>query len=287
MSSPSLLTGLAVRCSQLRHVYHVDGADVVALEHLDLTVYPGESLAVFGPSGSGKSTLMMLLAGLRRPTAGRLYIGGDDITRMTERDLLRLRGQRIGVVVQQPSRNLLPYATAIENIRFAQSGAGRFRRRALPEPVDLLRRLRLEAFAHASVGGLSGGEQQRLSVALAMSNGPGLLLADEPTSQLDSASRDAVVGLLRHITEEFGTTVVAVTHDPEVAAALGRSVGIAEGLADVSGQHVAQHVVIGAGGAVTLPPDVADRLPPGTRARIVRKAAGIELVREQDSGTEI
>ncbi len=124
-SGTALHSGLAVRCTDLRHIYHSGGEDVVALQEVSISIYPGESVAIFGPSGSGKSTLMALLAGLRRPSSGHLYLGGDDITLMSERDLLRLRGQRVGMVMQRPSRNLLPYATAEENIRFAQSGAGR------------------------------------------------------------------------------------------------------------------------------------------------------------------
>jgi putative ABC transport system ATP-binding protein len=277
----ALQSGLAVQCREIGHVFSLDGGDVVALHDINLTIYAGESVAVFGPSGSGKSTLMTLLAGLRRPTSGQLYVGGDDITRMSERDLLRLRGQRIGVVVQKPSRNLLAYATTAENVRFAQSGAGRFRRRTLPEPEDLLRRLGLEDLAGRAVGRMSGGEQQRLSVALGMAGAPGLLLADEPTSQLDGASRDRVVALLRRISAEFGTTVVAVTHDAEVAQALGRTIAIVEGRADDTTQHVDQFVMVGENGLVRLPPDLVDRLPPGTRARVVRKPSGVELVREQ------
>lgn len=276
-----LHSGLAVRCTDLNHVFHTDGEDVIALQDLRMDVYPGESVAIFGPSGSGKSTLMTLLAGLRRPTSGHLYLGGDDITLMSERDLLRLRGQRIGVVIQKANRNLLGYGTAEENIRFAQSGAGRYRRRTLPQPADLLHRLGLDALTGRAANRMSGGEQQRLAVALAMSGAPGLLLADEPTSQLDHVSRDAVVALLRRVSTEFGTTVIAVTHDIEVAQALGRKITISEGHADDSSQHLEQFVTVAADGSLQLPTDVALRLPPGSRLRLVRKASGIELVHEQ------
>jgi ABC-type lipoprotein export system ATPase subunit len=277
----ALQTGLAVRCTDLWHVYHRGGEDIVALRGVSMNVYAGESVAVFGPSGSGKSTLMALLAGLRRPSSGHLYLGGDDITLMSERDLLRLRGQRIGVLMQRPSRNVLAYATAEENIRFAQSGAGRYRRRTLPEPADLLRRLGLDALRRSVVGRMSGGEQQRLSAALAMAGAPGLLLADEPTSQLDRLSRDEVVALLRRIATEFGTTVIAVTHDPEVADAMGRTISISEGRAHETAERFDQFVTVGEQGLVQLPADVVARLPTGSRLRVVRKASGVELVREQ------
>ncbi len=127
---------------------------------------------------------------------------------------------------------------------------------------------------------MSGGEQQRLSVALAMAAAPGLLLADEPTSQLDRASRDDVVALLRRVASQFGTTVIAVTHDAQVAQALGRTITISGGYAHESEQHFDQYLTVGQDGSVQLPPDVAARLPEGTQLRVVRKASGVELVRE-------
>jgi putative ABC transport system ATP-binding protein len=277
----SLQTGLAVQCEQLSHIFHVEGEQVRALDDVRLSVSAGESVAVLGPSGSGKSTLLTLLAGLRRPTSGHLFIGADDITLMPERELLRLRGQCIGVVVQNASRNLLPYGDAADNIRFAQGAAERFRRTQLPEPHELLGQLRLSDLAGQSVARMSGGEQQRLSVAVGMAVAPGLLLADEPTSQLDGANRDRVVALLRRITEEFGTTVITVTHDQYVAQAMGRTVTIVEGRADDRDQHVEQFAAVGPDGSVRLPSDVSDRFPPGTRLRVVRKAAGVELLPDE------
>jgi putative ABC transport system ATP-binding protein len=286
VSTGILESGLGVRCEQLRQVYVVDGAEVTALDDVDLTVRAGESVAILGPSGSGKSTLLTLLAGLCRPTAGRLFIGGDDTTHMNERELLTLRAQRIGVVVQGPGRNLLPYGTAEDNVRFAQRGVRGFRRAKLPEPRELLDGLGLGSIAGQRSGRLSGGEQQRLAVALAMANSPGLLLADEPTSQLDRPNRDRVVEMLRTVAARFGTTVVAVTHDADVAAALGRTVTIVEGRADDHGQHREQFVPIKADGSVQLPDDVLDVLRPGSVARVVRRADGVELVRRDDTTDE-
>lgn len=228
--------GLALSCRRLTHAYRMgtdeDGAQaatLVALDDVSLEVAAGESVAVLGPSGSGKSTLMSILAGLLRPTSGRLLIGGDDVSVMSQRDLLRLRAHGVGVILQNPARNLLAYATVLDNIRFAQRGVRRPRRGQLPDPLSLLDRLGLADFAERRAGRLSGGEQQRLAVAIGLANAPGLVLADEPTSQLDAANREAVVALLGRATGEFGTTLVAVTHDPEVAAALGRTVHIVQG----------------------------------------------------------
>jgi putative ABC transport system ATP-binding protein len=274
-----LESGLGVQCVRLRHVYAVDGAEVVALHDVDLTVRSGESVALLGPSGSGKSTLLTLLAGLLRPTAGRLFVGGDDTTRMSERELLGLRAQRIGILVQGPGRNLLPYGTAADNVRFAQRGVRGFRRTDLPEPAALLQSLGLGSLAGTPAGKMSGGEQQRLAVALAMANAPGLLLADEPTSQLDRSNRDRVIEMLQTITSQFGTTLIAVTHDEDVARALGRTVTIVEGRAHDRDQEREQFVPVGLDGTVRLPPDVLEVIRPGTSARLVRKPDGIELLR--------
>ena len=221
--------GVPVSCAGVSQVYSVDGEDVVALRDVSLTIEIGESVALFGPSGSGKSTLVSLLAGLRRATSGEVWVGDDELGRMSERELLRLRGRAIGVVVQNPARSLLPYGTAEDNIRFAQAAAPDEVRDQLPEPVDLLDQLGLGHLAGQRAARLSGGEQQRLSMAVAMAGLPQLLLADEPTSQLDSASRDLVIDLFARVAAAFGTTMAVVTHDAVVADALHRRITLSEG----------------------------------------------------------
>lgn len=276
----ALETGLALHCQELHHVYHSLTGDSVALDGVTLTVRAGETLAILGPSGSGKSTLLAVLAGLLRPSSGQVFVGGDDLTLMSERELLALRAQRMGVVVQDPARNLLPYGTAEDNVRFAQRGVRGFRRATLPYAEELLEALDLSHLSRHPVGAFSGGEQQRLAVAMGMANSPGLLLVDEPTSQLDAANRDAVVELIATIGHRFGTTVVVVTHDPEVAGRIGRTVTITQGIASDDTQNVPQHLYIDRDGRVELPADVHRVLPPGSRVRIVRRPRGIELVRE-------
>jgi putative ABC transport system ATP-binding protein len=221
--------GIEVRCIGVNQVYELDGEQVVALADVDIHVPAAQSAALFGPSGSGKSTLTALLAGLRRPTSGEVWLGDDELSVMPERQLLRMRGRRVGVVLQNPSRSLLPYGTAEDNILFAQRAVETWRRRSIVGPVPLLRQLGLADLAGQRAGRLSGGEQQRLSIAVAMAGSPQLLLADEPTSQLDVRNRDRVVELLAYVTEQFGTTVVVVTHDPVVADAMHRRITLAEG----------------------------------------------------------
>jgi len=219
-----------VRCQQLRHVYQIDGEQLIALDSIDLTFTPGSSNAIIGPSGSGKSTLVTLLAGLQRPTSGRVYLGEEEISRLPETALLRIRAEQVGVAMQNPSRNLLPYADAVDNIRFAQRGARSYRRQTqLPDPEHLLDELGLAQLASIPVDRLSGGERQRLALAVAAASRPGVLIADEPTSQLDAANRDRVVELLRHISTHLTATVIAVTHDPLVAIGLDRTIQLHEG----------------------------------------------------------
>jgi ABC-type lipoprotein export system ATPase subunit len=274
--------GLSVRCEALHHAYSVNGKTNVALQRLDLNVHAGENVAILGVSGSGKSTLVTLIAGLQRPTSGHLYLGADDVALMNERDLLQLRGQRVGVVLQNPARNLLPYGTGLDSVAFAQRATHGYRRHQLPKPTQLLERLGLAHLGRQRVDKMSGGEQQRLAVAVSVAAAPGLVIADEPTSQLDHASRDHVVELLLRIGRDYGLTLVVVTHDPRVAKALGRTITIHHGFAHDRGQTLEQFAQVNPDGSIPLPNDLTDRFPPGSRARIIRKAHGIELIPDDE-----
>jgi ABC-type lipoprotein export system ATPase subunit len=274
-----------VRCDNLVHVYGTPGAEVAALRGVDLVVDEGETVALLGPSGAGKTTLLWHLAGLLRPTAGFVEVTGRRLATMTPRELATLRLREIGVVLQNPGRNLLPYDTALGNLLFAQrpvhrSGAAK-RRRAM----NLLDSVGLAGAGHRVAGRLSGGEQQRLAVAVALANNPGILLADEPTSQLDPVSADAVLDLIKEANRESGTTVVAVTHDVAVGAALGRTVTIRDGRVGAEGRSGEDYVVVGRDGTVQLPPELLDALPPGSLARAVRHDHGVDLRRVYEPGT--
>ena len=219
----------AVECESLTHVYRDDtGLDVTALDDVDLVVQTGEAVALVGPSGAGKSTLLTMLAGLARPSSGRIRVNGREITTMSEGELRRLRAREVGVVLQTPGRNVLPYATARENVGFAQrSGASRRDRRA--EAVDLLESVGLLEHMDRPAGLLSGGQQQRLAVAVALAGQPALLLADEPTSQLDRHTGEAVIELMLAARERRGTTLVVVTHDHHLSDALDAAYTIHDG----------------------------------------------------------
>lgn len=220
----------AVACASVTHVYRDDeGTEVLALDSVDLVVQPGEAVALVGPSGAGKSTLLTMLAGLARPSSGRICVNGHEVTTMSEGALRRLRARDVGVVLQTPGRNVVPYATARENIVFAQrSGSlGRAERRA--EVADLLETVGLTDHTHRPARFLSGGQQQRLAVAVALAGRPTLLLADEPTSQLDRHTGDAVVELMLTARERRGTTLVIVTHDHHLSDALDAAYTIHDG----------------------------------------------------------
>jgi putative ABC transport system ATP-binding protein len=277
-----LEAGFSLHCRDVHHTYRVDDTSVVALSGVSLTVRPGEMVALVGPSGCGKSTLLSIVAGLQRPTSGRVLIGRDDVTEMTVPELLALRSNRVGMVVQNPGRSLLPYATPEQNIAFAQSGASPSRRRELPTAADLLGELGLSSLSGQRVHAMSGGEQQRVAVAVGLAAAPGLLLADEPTSQLDEANRDALVGLLAQANARFGTTVLTVTHDELVAQAHRRAVRLHEGVVDAD-EHLEQDVVrVGPDGAVVLPTYLRETLPPGTDLRVIATVDGVRLVRHED-----
>jgi ABC-type lipoprotein export system ATPase subunit len=222
------MTGLDVRIEALEMVYEVDGEQVHALRGVDLEIDAGESVALVGPSGSGKSSMLTLLAGLQRPTGGRVLLGGRDVSALSERQLLGLRARDVGVVVQGPARNLLPYATAEDNIRFAQRAVPRDRRDRLHPPEELLASLGLGHVRTSRLGELSGGEQQRLSLAVGLAGAPGLLLADEPTSQLDAENRAHVVDMLT-AAADAGTTIVVVTHDDDIARQVSRAIHLRDG----------------------------------------------------------
>ncbi len=273
--------GLGVRCEELVHIYRLGDTDVVAVRGVDLEVRPGERVALLGPSGSGKSTLLAVLGGLLPPSAGRVFVGDEEIGGMSESGLLRMRSQRVGLVLQGAARNLLQYATPVQNVMFAHRSLPRAQRKDVMPARELLDALGLGAVADSPVPQLSGGEQQRVALAVAVANGPGLLLADEPTSQLDHPARDAVLDLLDAVNERFGTTVVVVTHDPEVGARLGRTVTMRYGRAGQEGHEGEQFAVVGKDGSVLLPDDVVADWPPGTQVVVEREDDTVRLRRRQ------
>ncbi len=214
-------------CDNLVRIYKVADLEVVALQGLDLLVEPGEMVAIVGASGSGKSTLLNILGGLDLPSAGRVIVAGHDLAQLGRRERTRYRRRVVGVIGQQTARNLLPYLSAVENVELPMILDGQTARRA--RALELLDKVGLANRGDHRPDRLSGGEQQRVAVAVALANSPAVLLADEPTGELDSATSGGVFALLRQLNAELGTTIVVVTHDPLVSEQVTRTVAIRDG----------------------------------------------------------
>jgi ABC-type lipoprotein export system ATPase subunit len=219
--------GAVIACDGLVRIYKLADLEVVALQGLDLLVDGGEMIAIVGASGSGKSTLLAILGGMDVPSAGRAVVAGYDLGRMGNADRTRFRRRVVGFVWQQTGRNLLPYLTAAENVELPMVLMGRRARRT--RALELLDLVGLADCAGRRPDRLSGGEQQRVAIAVALANDPSVILADEPTGELDSRTSEEVFGLLRRVNRELGTTIVIVTHDAFVSEQVGRTVAIRDG----------------------------------------------------------
>jgi ABC-type lipoprotein export system ATPase subunit len=216
-------------CDNVVRIYQVEKIEVQALQGLDLLVQRGEMVAIVGASGSGKSTLLNVLSGLDVQTAGRARVGDWDLQAMSSRDRLHYRRHVVGFVWQQTARNLLPYLSAAENVALPMAFAGVTTQRRKDRALALLDALGLGEKAKRRPAELSGGEQQRVAIAVALANSPEVLFADEPTGELDSATGAEVFAALRSANTDLGTTVVIVTHDGEVSSQVQRTVAIRDG----------------------------------------------------------
>ena len=270
-----------IACDALVRIYRTDTVEVVALQGLDLDVDRGELVAVVGASGSGKSTLLNILSGLDRPTAGRARVGDQDLSTMTGRQRLHYRRRTAGFVWQQTARNLVPYLTAQQNVLVPLLATRTPRRLRTARAAEVLAMLRVGHCADRVPAQLSGGEQQRVAIAVALANGPEVLFADEPTGELDSTTSEDVLGALRTVNRELGTTVVLVTHDPLVADSTDRTVAIRDGRTSTEtvrrrGTDPAgaprtvsdEYAVLDRAGRLQLPRDFTDALAMRRRVRL-------------------
>ncbi|MFF4803999.1 ABC transporter ATP-binding protein [Streptomyces sp. NPDC001351] len=220
-----------ITCDRLVRIFTTDGTEVQALQGLDLLVHAGELMALVGASGSGKSTLMNILAGLDTPTAGTARVAGHNLLTMTAKDRLAYRRTTVGFVWQQTSRNLLPYLTAAQNITLPMQLTGTRKKRRLhtERALELMELLEVADCRDRRPHQMSGGQQQRVAIAVALANNPAVLLADEPTGELDSHTAQQVFAAFRTANERLGTTIVIVTHDQAVAGEVRRTVAIRDG----------------------------------------------------------
>ena len=216
-----------IDCENLVKIYKTGDIEVVALQGLDLKVEEGELMAIIGNSGSGKSTLMNIIGGLDKPTAGSITVAGKNLLKFEDKDLIEYRRDTVGFVWQNNARNLIPYLSALENVEvpmtISRIGNRRKRAKELLDMVGLSHRMKSKTTE------LSGGEQQRVAIAIALANNPSLLLADEPTGNIDTKSANVVFKVFREINREIGVTIVVVTHDRRIARAVDRFVAIRDG----------------------------------------------------------
>ena len=269
-------------CSGLFKIYKVADLEVVALRGLELSVERGEVIAVVGASGSGKSTMLNILAGYDTPSAGTVRVGRFDLLQMTNKEVVEYRRQEVGFVCQETSRNLFPYLSAYENVELPMLLTGVSSRLRRERSTELLKLVGLShRHAHRSAQ-LSGGEQQRVAIAVALANSPPLLLADEPTGELDEETAAEVLALLNNINKEIGTTIVIVTHDPAISSSVGRAIAIRDGKTstettrtvsferNIGGEasEVEEYLLVDSSGSIQIPREILDELAIKRRVRI-------------------
>ena len=220
-------TEYIIECDNLVKIYKTDETEVMALQGLDCKVQRGELMAIIGNSGSGKSTFLNMIGGLDRPTAGRLYVDGLDLFRLSEKELVEYKRSKVGFVWQNNARNLIPYLPAWQNVQMPMLLTSRRdgRRRA----EELLELVGMGHKKKSRLSEMSGGEQQRVAIAIALANEPDILLADEPTGSVDPQTATYIFDTFRRLNEELGLTVVIVTHDLGVADKVNRVVSIRDG----------------------------------------------------------
>lgn len=281
---------LYINCEDLFKIYKIANLEVVALRGLDLKVRTGELMAIVGASGSGKSTLLNILAGLDQPSAGRAMVGGRDLLTMTPGELVDYRRKQVGFVWQQTGRNLVPYLDAVQNVEVPLILDGVPAEKARSRARELLTAVKLEHRMHHRPSQLSGGEQQRVSIAVALANNPPLLLADEPTGELDSIGADLVYSLFTELNRQYGVTIIIVTHDPEIASRVDRVIAIRDGRTSteifrrvrIEGTKAEivhdEYVIVDAAGRLQIPREYLEKLSIRERARILLGEGRVEVM---------
>ena len=280
-AAPEFGAGALIVCDSLVRIYQTGSIEVQALQGLDLVVESGEMIAVVGASGSGKSTLLSILAGIDAPTAGRARVDRWDLLAMSRADRVQYRRHTVGFVRQQTASNLVPYLTARQMVDLPMTVAGVSARVRQARSLELLGGLGVADCADRRPGQLSGGQQMRVAIAVALANEPRVLLADEPTGELDTATSAEVFEMLRTVNRNLGVTIVIVTHDPEVSGQVERTVAIRDGRTssevlrrthtrEDGGEHVIaeEYAVMDRAGRVQIPRDYREALALTRRVRL-------------------
>lgn len=270
-------------CEDLFKIYKIADLEVVALRGLDLKVRMGELMAIVGASGSGKTTLLNILGGLDVPSAGKAIVGERNLLKMSDRDLVSYRRQDVGFVWQQVGRNLVPYLSAYQNVELPLILLGWSRKKRRQRTEEMLNAVRLGHRMHYRPDRLSGGEQQRVAIAVALAHNPPLLLADEPSGELDSQTAETILEVFRSLNETYGVTIVIVTHDIRIIYQVDRIVTIRDGRTSleairksqpdqpdaVSAEGHDEFVILDDVGRLQLPKEYIDTLNLKGRVRVL------------------
>ncbi len=282
-------------CENLVKIYKVAELEVIAIQGLDLTVEKGELIGIVGASGSGKSTFLNVLGGLDRPSAGKIWVNGRNLLKLSDAELDAYRRDEVGFIWQQSARNLISYLTAQENVELPMTVAGMSPRQKRAWAQELLEAVGLWEHRQHKLAQLSGGQQQRVAIAVALSNKPSLLLGDEPTGELDSRTSDETLALFQRLNGQFGLTTIIVTHDPQVSKAVDRVVTIRDGRTSSETVRRANHnqdmeqaeqeavfdeyVMVDGAGRLQIPPDIREKIGLSDRVTIAVTEDGGVLVK--------
>jgi len=260
-----------INCTGLYKIFKVSDLEVVALRGVDLEVEYGELLSIVGASGSGKSTLLNILAGYESPSAGNVQVGNFDLLGINQKEAVEYRKTEVGFVWQQTGKNLVPYLDIYSNIELPMMASSKSKKERQLKVESLIEFLKLASISSRLPKNISGGEQQISAIAVALANEPPLLLADEPTGELDDETSFMVLDKMRYVNENFGTTVVIVTHDPKIEDHVNRSIGMRDGkvVKEVlkTKNIKSEYVVIDSFGGVQIPQEVL------SKSKIVSKAS--------------
>ncbi len=275
--------GYYITCEDVFKIYKIADLEVVALRGLDLLVREKELMAIVGASGSGKTTLLNILGGLDNPTAGKVQVGDRDLVNISARDLGKYRRQEVGFVWQQTGRNLIPYLTAFQNVELPLTLLGWSPRKRKQRAAEMLEAVGLSSRMNHRPERLSGGEQQRVAIAVALAHNPPLLLADEPTGELDSLSAANILDIFHSLNEVYGVTIIIVTHDNSITGKVDRVVTIRDGRTSIEsvrgtkrGQEkpdqavsYEEFIVLDGVGRLQLPREYVDKLGLKGRVRVL------------------
>ena len=296
-----------ILCENLVKIYKLDEIEVVALQGLDMKVQPGEVMAIIGSSGSGKSTLLNVLGGLDRPSAGKVIVAGNDLLKLSDRQQDQYRRRYVGFIWQQKARNLIPYLNTEQNVELPMIMNGVSSKERREWARELIDAVGLSHRRYHRLAQMSGGEQQRVAIAVALSNRPAILLGDEPTGELDSHTAEVVFEIFHNLNRMFGLTVIIVSHDPQIAHHVDRVVAIRDGKtsseirrseaaptaeesANPNGakreQKFEELVVLDSVGRLQVPKEIRERYNIGDRIRIEETPDGL-LIRAVEGSAPV